>query len=90
MTPKRSSRRNKDRDLLERFVTAENKLYAKFSYIQESDDWDKCREAIRRMQTGLPKSYMDQIQRVATHAKISLLWLRNQNDDIAAYIRFFA
>jgi hypothetical protein len=81
---------NKDRDLLERFVTAENKLFAKFGCTRGSDDWDKFREALGRMQTGLPKSYSDQIVRMVTQVKISLGWLRSESDHVAAYIRCFA
>jgi hypothetical protein len=81
---------NKDRDLLKRFVTAEETLFAKFDYTSSTDGWDKHSEAILRMQAGLPKSYMDQIERVVMQAKISLVWLRNKSGDIAAYIRFFA
>jgi hypothetical protein len=80
---------NKDRDLLRRVLAAEAKLFAKFD-CKRGDDPIKTFEALQRMGAGLPKSYMDQIVTVLTEAKISLVWLRNQSNDIAAYIRFFA
>jgi hypothetical protein len=79
---------NKDRDLLKRFGAAEERLFAKFDGTPESDK--KLLEALQRMQAGLPKSYIDQIGRMVTQAKISLDWLRNESNDIAAYIRCFA
>jgi hypothetical protein len=79
---------NKDRDLLERFVTAEERLFAKFDCTPENED-KKLFEALGRMQTGLPKSYLDQIDRMVTQVKISLGWLRGESEHIAAYIRCF-
>lgn len=81
---------NKDRNLRERLIVAEVNLFAKFDCTLGGDDWNKTTQTLQRMQTGLPKSYSDQIDRVVTHAKISLVWLRNESNDIAAYIRFFA
>jgi hypothetical protein len=80
---------NKDRDLLKRVVTADVKLYEKFDCTLESDE-TKFREALERMLSGLPGSYVDEWARIMTRAKISLVWLRDESNDIAAYIRYFA
>jgi hypothetical protein len=79
-----------DRELWQRSVKAEMKLYAKFDHNCESDGWEGLTKALLCMQSGLPKSYTDQIARVVNHAKISLNWMRNESDDTAAYIRLFA
>lgn len=81
---------NKDRDLLKRVVAAEVKLFAKFDCTPGNDDWNKISEALKRMQTGLPELYVDQWARIISRAKISLVWLRHESNDIAAYIRYFA
>jgi hypothetical protein len=76
---------NKDRELLMRVLRAEVEVFTKFDY--KSADLG---EVLRRMQADLPKSYVDQFTTVVALAKISVAWLRNESDDIAAYIRFFA
>ncbi len=79
-----------DRELKKRLVAAEVKLYEKFDCNLKSSDWNKTKEALKRMLAGLPKLYKDQIEMVLSRAKISLDWLRHKSDDTAAYIRFFA
>jgi hypothetical protein len=80
----------KSLELLERFVAAEIKLYAKFDFDIESGDWDGEKQVWRLIFAGLPKSYRNHIARVRNEAKISLTWMRNKNRDIGAYIRCFA
>ena len=79
-----------DRELRKKVVAAEENLYAKFHYSRENDDSQSFREALTRMQDGLPKSYRNQIAMVVAQAKISLHWLRSQSGNTAAYIRCFA
>jgi hypothetical protein len=79
-----------DLKLLERFVAAEAKLYAKFGRDPKTSDGNKIREALLNMRAGLPESYKDQAEMVVKRTKISLEWMRNQSGDIAAYIRLFA
>jgi hypothetical protein len=68
---------NKDRDLQRRVMAAEIKLLAKFDWIPGRDEI-KFLEALRRMKTGLPESYIKQILSVIAEAKISLDWLRSR------------
>jgi hypothetical protein len=79
-----------DPELKKKLVAAEGKLLAKFGCRPISNDWNETQDALKRMVTGLPKSYQDQIMKVVTQAKISLTWMRNESPDIAGYIRCFA
>jgi hypothetical protein len=80
----------KSRELPKRFLTAEEKLYAKFGFDDRSDDWGRLTEFLKRIRAGLPKSYQKHIARVLEESKVSLTWMRNENRDIGAYIRCFA
>jgi hypothetical protein len=79
----------KARELLHRVVIAEEKLFAKFDSDFPSRDWERQKEVLTRMLSGLPKSYRNHIARVLNEAKISVSWMRGQKD-VGAYIRCFA
>jgi hypothetical protein len=87
-----------NRELLSRFAAAEKELYAKFgaknfgakNFGAKDDDWKTIQEALQRMLAGLPKSYKDQIKVIVQQSRISLKWMRNGSEDLAAYIRCFA
>jgi hypothetical protein len=77
---------NKHRDLWRRVLSAEIEVFAKFDYRSDGPEFG---QVLERMRAGLPKSYVDEFNRVVREAKISVAWLHDESN-IAAYIRFFA